>query len=709
MQNAPIPVRKALHNLGTVAVACAALLLANLASAEPAAQPPIRPAGPDIEFATGAVEAQNTQGARVEVFPDGRYLVLERESRSAQFTGRFLTAAKEPEGEPFLAGPAGDVRLVSQALSDERWALAWYEQLEGQVTGQILLDLYVGSEAILTREVVADEVAIGYATDVVMETDGVGRFVIGWTTYTDPRHHRPRRALAQGRIYDHSGTALTEIFQVSEDPRERTALTDVTYLEPGEMVFVWHASAAGSTEYEIDAYRRHFSDSGLPLGAQTPVHSLVSQGIDVGRADHQLSPSVAPVDGGYVVAWIDWSRPHQEGHRGRVGGVIARLFDRDGDLLREDVVSRPGQQTNYYSPAVASTQGSYAVVWETTCRGERPNCFDGYGDSPDGSGSGVFGRTFSLGSPDDPSSHLESSVFTVPVKTLANQILPSVEGLPGGEYLVTWTDLFPRSPRRGRVLRPGPCRGLCLDGGRFEITAHWRDFADRRGEGQPVARGGDWGTFWFFRPENVELAVKVLDGQDLTDHFWLFFASLSNVEYAVDAWDLVTGQTRRYENPQGVFASRGDVTALPAEAASTSADSSAHPAGLGTAPRAPAAGTAPLTLAPCEPDDLCLQGDRFLVEIEWRDFQDRRGKGVGAPFSEDSAWFWFFREGNPEVLVKVLDGAPVNGHWWVFFGALSNVEFNLTVTDRATNRTATYFSPLDEFAARGDTTAFPGD
>jgi len=57
----------------------------------------------------------------------------------------------------------------------------------------------------------------------------------------------------------------------------------------------------------------------------------------------------------------------------------------------------------------------------------------------------------------------------------------------------------------------------------------------------------------------------------------------------------------------------------------------------------------------------------------------------------------------------VLDGRALNGHFWVFYGALSNVEFEITVTDALSGRRRTYVNPLGHFASAGDTQAFAGD
>jgi hypothetical protein len=109
-------------------------------------------------------------------------------------------------------------------------------------------------------------------------------------------------------------------------------------------------------------------------------------------------------------------------------------------------------------------------------------------------------------------------------------------------------------------------------------------------------------------------------------------------------------------------------------------------------------------------DALCLLGGRFEVKVQWRD-QHNGGHGVAtaAPFpgSDKTGLFWFFNPANIELVVKNLDASGVNGYIWTFYGALSDVEYWITVTDTQQDRNRTYHNRPGEICGRGDTASFP--
>ncbi|MEM7353865.1 MAG: hypothetical protein AAF657_23900 [Acidobacteriota bacterium] len=106
-------------------------------------------------------------------------------------------------------------------------------------------------------------------------------------------------------------------------------------------------------------------------------------------------------------------------------------------------------------------------------------------------------------------------------------------------------------------------------------------------------------------------------------------------------------------------------------------------------------------------DTLCLNNNRFKVEVMW-DTGDDTGPAIVVPGGTgDSSNFWFFSANNWEMLFKVLNGCGINNHYWVFFAATTDVGFTATVTDTQTNEVKVYTNALGQAAnAITDTSAF---
>ena len=110
------------------------------------------------------------------------------------------------------------------------------------------------------------------------------------------------------------------------------------------------------------------------------------------------------------------------------------------------------------------------------------------------------------------------------------------------------------------------------------------------------------------------------------------------------------------------------------------------------------------------PNTLCLNNDRFKVEVAFRSAaQSGMGTTVPLPSAPDSGLFYFFNPGNIELLVKVLNACvPALGNrYWVFYAATTDTEIFLTVTDTQTQKVKVYFNPLGTAALPiQDTNAF---
>jgi hypothetical protein len=106
-------------------------------------------------------------------------------------------------------------------------------------------------------------------------------------------------------------------------------------------------------------------------------------------------------------------------------------------------------------------------------------------------------------------------------------------------------------------------------------------------------------------------------------------------------------------------------------------------------------------------DVLCLNDNRFSLEVDWRTSDARTGRGGAVRENATSGLFWFFNPDNAEMLLKVIDGCSVNNRYWVFLSATTDVRYDLDVTDTATGQTRRYSNPLGHPATPVlDTNAF---
>jgi len=295
----------------------------------------------------------------------------------------------------------------------------------------------------------------------------------------------------------------------------------------------------------------------------------------------------------------------------------------------------------------------------------------------------------------------------------------------------------PSNTANARTARPGEIPGetpapapeercspdpsvLCLADNRFAVEVDWinpRNTGDH-GEGTPIPDSDDSGFFWFFDPGNLELVVKLLDGRPLNDHFWFFYGALSDVEYEIRVTDTETHEVRTYRNEAGNICGRGDVQAFFDASTSSTGETTSDPAEPGPAPGGASDDEAldgaevlqavNATTCPDNPRALCLLDQRFEVSVDWVNprVAGDAGEGTPVPRSETTGTFWFFDPDNVELVVKVLDGRPVNGKFWVFYGGLSDVEYTIRVRDRVESTTRFYHNPAGEICGRGDVTAF---
>ncbi len=153
-------------------------------------------------------------------------------------------------------------------------------------------------------------------------------------------------------------------------------------------------------------------------------------------------------------------------------------------------------------------------------------------------------------------SGVQSSVFYTHFS-----LLKSIEagfGLPCLNHacdanVATMSDLF--APISGSHLAPA-------SPARFQPSVTWTRTDGTTGSGNLTYVSSDTKAFWFFTPENVDLVIKVVDGRAVNGKFWVFYGSLTNVQYTLTVTDTLTGAQKTYTNAQGENSSGADTSAF---------------------------------------------------------------------------------------------------------------------------------------------------
>ncbi len=69
-------------------------------------------------------------------------------------------------------------------------------------------------------------------------------------------------------------------------------------------------------------------------------------------------------------------------------------------------------------------------------------------------------------------------------------------------------------------------------GHRFQATADWSSSRDS-GRAYFLDISADTGAFYFFRPENIEIVLKVLNGCSINNHYWVYLSGLTDLATTV--------------------------------------------------------------------------------------------------------------------------------------------------------------------------------
>lgn len=121
--------------------------------------------------------------------------------------------------------------------------------------------------------------------------------------------------------------------------------------------------------------------------------------------------------------------------------------------------------------------------------------------------------------------------------------------LPEGSYTINWTVNGSHLPFPETTVFQvtSPNTSLFLQSGRFLVTATFTDPATGvQKTAQAVQLSDESGYFWFFGSTNTELSLKLLNGQIINGHSWLFLASMTTMGFSVKVTDQETPTNCRF-------------------------------------------------------------------------------------------------------------------------------------------------------------------
>lgn len=105
-------------------------------------------------------------------------------------------------------------------------------------------------------------------------------------------------------------------------------------------------------------------------------------------------------------------------------------------------------------------------------------------------------------------------------------------------------------------------------------------------------------------------------------------------------------------------------------------------------------------------------GHPFTVKLTATNQHNGNTQSAGLAIPQNDLFGYFSLPGatgdpnNAEVFVKILDGRGINGQYWVFVGHVTDLIYDLTVTEVATGFTKSYHKDAGDQVGRSDTTGF---
>lgn len=382
----------------------------------------------------------------------------------------FIKASQEIRVDTRVNGTQNNPAVT--ALDSGGFVVTWTDNthlLDGLGGADVMAQVYDAAGQRISGEFLVNTETIDHQRDGTITGLQGGRFVVVWQDFSGRLGDECGSSI-KAKVFGSDRELVRDEFLVNVEIRDNQADPAVAALSDGGFVVAWHDFSGTQSDDNVKA--RLFGPDGGPASGEFLVNTHTK--------NYQGAPSVASLNrGGFVVAWNDFSGTLGDCSE---GSIKAKLFSRKGETVRDEFLVNTRKQKNQSLPVVAALEnGGFVVAWtdwsgtlgdssstsikarmfddlavplgdEFLVNTETSNCqlrpalaplkdggfvvvwTDHSGRGGDASGSGIKGKVFG------PRGTTVQDEFLVNTETEGDQNAAAVAGLVDGSFVVSWQD-----------------------------------------------------------------------------------------------------------------------------------------------------------------------------------------------------------------------------------------------------------------------------
>lgn len=383
---------------------------------------------------------------------------------------RFIKASPEIMVDTRVNGT--QINPAVTALDSGGFVVAWTDNthlLDGLGGADVMAQVYSAAGEQIGGGFLVNTETIDHQRDGTIAGLQGGRFVVVWQDFSGRLGDECGSGI-KAKVFGRDRELVRDEFLVNVETRDNQADPAVAALSDGGFVVAWHDFSGTQSDDNVKA--RLFGPDGGPASDEFLVNTHTK--------NYQGAPSVASlVRGGFVVAWNDFSGTLGDCSE---GSIKAKVFGQTGETIRDEFLVNTRKQKNQSLPVVSALEdGGFVVAWtdwsgtlgdssstsikarlfdevamplgdEFRVNTETANCqlrpalaplkdggfvvvwTDHSGRGGDSSGSGIKGKVFG------PRGTIVQDEFLVNTETEGDQNAAAVAGLVDGSFVVSWQD-----------------------------------------------------------------------------------------------------------------------------------------------------------------------------------------------------------------------------------------------------------------------------